>query len=95
MKKILMLLCVLVLLTSCGLVLGGPVEEGSSSAQVQQTAYTTLDCIDTFAVNGKVYTSVKVVLPSTVYNPNMYSISIMVNGSAILTLESHEEKRLH
>ncbi len=95
MKKILMLLCVLVLLTSCGLVLGGPVEEGSSSAQVQQTAYTTLDCIDAFSIHGKLYTSVKVTLPSVVYNPNLYTIDITVNGSAILTLESHEEKRLH
>ena len=95
MKKILIIIVACLLFSSCGLVLHGPIEEGHPSTQVQQAAYTTLDCIDTFSIYGIVYTTKKSSLPITVYNPNLYTIVITVNGSAILTLESHSEERLY
>lgn len=94
MKKILAVLVLVALLTSCELALGSsmPPEYGPPA---QSMEYATLDCIDMFSINGKGYTHVKTALPVLVYNPNLYAVSITVDGSAILVLGIHEEKRLY
>lgn len=97
MKKTLTIATILILaitLPSCRLALGEfpPTED---STITQQASYATLDCVDSFSINGKVYTAKKAILPVTIYNPNLYSIDVMVNGSATLSLRSHEEKELY
>ncbi len=94
MKKILVILVSVILLTSCRLALGGSIP-AEHNTPIQSIECVSLDCIDMFSVNGKGYTTIKTRIPVLVYNPNLYTIDITVNGSAILTLESHEEKRLH
>lgn len=94
MKKYLgALIFILLLLSSCELALGGSIPP-EHNTPVQSVEYVTLDCIDTFSINGKGYTTVKASLPVIVYNPNLYNIDVMVNGSAILTLLPHEENEL-
>ena len=94
MKRILLILVLVTLFTSCRLALGGSIPP-EHNAPVQIIEYITLDCIDMFSINGKGYTTIKASLPVIVYNPNLYTINVMVNGSAILCIESHEEKGLY
>ena len=96
MKKYLVLIIILsILLSGCRLALGSDDIQQDNNSNVQSVEYVKLDCIDIFSINGKGYTSIKATLPVIVYNPNLYAIDIMVNGSAILFLESHIEERLY
>jgi len=95
MKNILIILGFIIILSSCRLALGSDYIPQEEHANVQSVEYVTLDCIDMFSINGKGYTTIKASLPVLVYNPNLYSIDIMVSGSAILYIESHEEKGLY
>ncbi len=93
MKRILIFAILILSLSSCELALGGSIPP-EHNIPVQSVEYVTLDCIDMFSINGKGYTTIKTSLPVFVYNPNLYTINIIVNGSAILTLLPHEEKEL-
>ena len=93
MKKILIFAILILSLSSCELALGGSIPP-EHNTHVQSVEYVKLDCIDIFSINGKGYTSIKATLPVIVYNPNLYNIDVMVNGSAILTLLPHEENEL-
>ena len=93
MKNIFIFTFLILLLSSCRLALGGSIPP-EHNTPVQSVEYVTLDCIDMFSINGKGYTTIKTSLPVFVYNPNLYTINIMVNGSAILILSPHEEKEL-
>ena len=95
MKKYLVLIiCIIITLSSCRLALGSDDIPQEEHTNVQSVEYVALDCIDMFSVNGKGYTTIKASLPVLVYNPNLYNIDVMVNGSAILTLLPHEENEL-
>ena len=94
MKKIYIFILLIFLLSSCRLVLGSDDIPQDNHANMQSVEYVTLDCVDIFSINGKGYTTIKTSLSVFVYNPNLYTINIMVNGSAILTLLPHEEKEL-
>lgn len=92
-KNIVLIIVLIISLSGCRLALGEfpPIDD---STEVQQISYATLDCIDTFSIHGIVYTTKKVALPVTIYNPNMYTIVITVNGSALLAIPAHSEERL-
>ena len=94
MKNIYIFILLIFLLSSCRLALGSDDVPQEEHANVQSVEYVTLDCIDMFSINGKGYTNIKASLPVLVYNPNLYNIDVMVNGSAILTLLPHEENEL-
>jgi len=94
MKRILLILVLVTLFTSCRLALGGSIPP-EHNAPIQSVEYVTLDCIDMFSINGRGYTHIKASLPVLVYNQNLYTINVMVNGSALLTLPVHSEERLY
>ena len=94
-KYLIVIIVILLSLSSCRLALGSDDIPQDEHANVQSVEYVTLDCIDMFSINGKGYTTIKASLPVLVYNPNLYTIDVIVNGSAILYIESHEEKGLY
>jgi len=84
MKRILLIVVIVFALSSCDLLINDcyvPEVE-----YVDTTVYSTVTCVDLFVYNKMAYTSKRITVPSTIYNPNNYDIVISVDDCELIIL---------
>lgn len=96
MRKILAILCITLSLSSCYYIWPVyPEEEHQEVVDTRQFAQVTSPHL--FTYNGRVCIACKALLPTEIYNPNNYAITVTADGTDYIiaplgTLELKEDK---